>query len=168
MDAPPAFPQAALIRAAAASGAGPAEARAMPLSRVPWWKRLGVLLPTVIAVGTVLLVGSAALLFIRAQERHLLNEVRRGAELFSETIRSSTYHDMLADRRDSAYLVMDTIGHQAGIDRVRFFNKEGRVTFSSDRAEINTMVDKRAEQCYGCHEAGRPLERLTTGSRNRI
>jgi len=51
---------------------------------------------------------------------------------------------------------MDTIGHQSGIDRVRFFNKEGRVTFSSDRTETNTMVDKRAEQCYGCHEAGRP------------
>jgi two-component system NtrC family sensor kinase len=140
----------------------------MPLSHVPWWKRLGVILPASIALGTLLLVGTAALLFLQAQERHLLNEVQRGAALFSETIKSSTYHDMLADRRDSAYLVMDTIGHQAGIDRVRFFNKEGRVTFSSDRSEINTMVDKRAEQCYGCHEAGRPLERLTTRARNRI
>ena len=139
----------------------------MPLSRVPWWKRLGVILPAVIALGTLLLVGTAALLFLQAQERHLVNEVQRGAALFSETIKSSTYHDMLADRRDSAYLIMDTIGRQAGIDRVRFFNKEGRVTFSSDRSEINTMVDKRAEQCYGCHEAGRPLERLTTRARNR-
>ena len=139
----------------------------MPLSHVPWWKRLAVILPAGIAMGTLLLVGSAALIFLQNQERHLLNEVQRGAALFSETIKSSTYHDMLADRRDAAYLVMDTIGHQAGIDRVRFFNKEGRVTFSSDRTEINTMVDKRAEQCYGCHEAGRPLERLTTATRNR-
>jgi two-component system, NtrC family, sensor kinase len=139
----------------------------MPLSNVPWWRRLGVILPAAIAIGTLLLVGSAAILFLQAQESHLLNEVRRGAALFSETIKSSTYHDMLADRRASAYLVMDTIGHQAGIDRVRFFNKEGRVTFSSDRTEINTMVDKRAEQCYGCHDAGRPLERLTTSTRNR-
>ena len=140
----------------------------MPLSNVRWWNRLAVILPAGIALGTLLLVGSAAFLFLQAQERHLLNEVRRGAALFSETIKSSTYHDMLADRRESAYLVMDTIGHQAGIDRVRFFNKEGRVTFSSDRTETNTMVDKRAEQCYGCHEAGRPLERLTTSTRNRI
>ncbi len=140
----------------------------MPLSRVPWWKQLGVILPAVIALGTVLLVGAAALVFIQAQERHLLNEVRRGAELFSETIRSSTYHDMLADRRDSAYLVMDTIGQQTGIDFVRFFNKEGRVTFSSNRTETGTMVDKRAEQCYRCHEAGRPIERLSTTTRNRV
>jgi len=140
----------------------------MPLTGVPWWKRLGVILPAVIAIGTVLLVGAAALVFIQAQERHLLNEVRRGAELFSETIRSSTYHDMLADRRDSAYLVMDTIGRQAGISFVRFFNKEGRVTFSSNRTETGTMVDKRAEQCYRCHEAGRPIERLSTTTRNRV
>jgi two-component system NtrC family sensor kinase len=140
----------------------------MPLARVPWWKRLGIILPAVIAIGTVLLVGTAALVFIQAQERHLLNEVRRGAALFSETIRSSTYHDMLADRRDSAYLVMDTIGRQAGISFVRFFNKEGRVTFSSNRTETGTMVDKRAEQCYRCHEAGRPIERLSTTTRNRI
>jgi hypothetical protein len=121
----------------------------MPLSSVRWWNRLAVILPAGIAIGTLLVVGSAALLFLQAQERHLLNEVRRGAALFSETIKSSTYHDMLEDRRESAYLVMDTIGHQSGIDRVRFFNKEGRVTFSSDRTEINAMVDKRAEQCYG-------------------
>ncbi|MCU0252062.1 MAG: ATP-binding protein [Vicinamibacterales bacterium] len=139
----------------------------MPLSNVRWWNRLAVILPAGIALGTLLLVGSAAVLFLQAQERHLLNEVQRGAALFSETIKSSTYHDMLEDRRESAYLVMDTIGRQAGIDRVRFFNKEGRVTFSSDRTETNTMVDKRAEQCYGCHEAGRPLERLTTSTRNR-
>jgi two-component system NtrC family sensor kinase len=140
----------------------------MPLSNLRWWNRLAVILPAAIALGALLLVGSAAVLFLQAQERHLLNEVRRGVVLFSETIRSSTYHDMLADRRDSAYLVMDTIGHQSGIDRVRFFNKEGRVTFSSDRAETGTLVDKRAEQCYGCHEAGRPLERLTTSTRDRI
>jgi two-component system NtrC family sensor kinase len=139
----------------------------MPLSEVRWWNRLGVVLPAAVAAGTFVILGTAAILFLRAQERHLVNEVVRGAALFSETIRSSTYHDMLADRRESAYLVMDTIGRQAGIDRVRFFNKEGRVTFSSDRPEINTMVDKRAEQCYGCHEAGRPLERLTINTRNR-
>ena len=111
------------------------------------------ILPAVIAVGTLLLVGTAALLFLQAQERHLVNEVQRGAALFSETIKSSTYHDMLADRRDSAYLVMDTIGRQAGIDRVRFFNKEGRVTFSSDRSEIG----------HDGRQAGRAVLQLPRG-----
>jgi two-component system, NtrC family, sensor kinase len=140
----------------------------MPFSSVRWWNRLSFILPVVIAAGTLTLAGSTALLLLAAQERYVVSEVVRGAALFSETIKSSTYHDMLADRRDAAYLIMDTIGHQAGIDRVRFFNKEGRVTFSTDRTEAGTFVDKSAEQCYGCHDAGRALERLTTSSRSRI
>jgi two-component system NtrC family sensor kinase len=140
----------------------------MPLASVRWWNRLSFKLPAVIVLAT--LVGSAAVAFLglRAQERHLLNEVVRGAALFSETIRSSTYHDMLLDRRENAYLVMQTIGRQSGIERVRIFNKEGRVTFSTDGKEIGAMVDKRAESCYQCHEANRPIERLTIPSRSRI
>ena len=140
----------------------------MPLSSVRWWDRISVKLPAVIAVGTLAIVGSAAAMFLRFQEQHVVGEVVRGAALFSETIKSSTYHDMLADRRENAYLVMDTIGHQSGIERVRFINKEGRVTFSTARLEVDTLVDKRAEQCYGCHEAGRPLQRLAMASRSRI
>lgn len=139
----------------------------MPLSSVRWWNRLSVQLPIVIALGTLAIVGTAAALFLRAQNQHLIAEVVRGAELFSETIKSSTYHDMLLDRRENAYLVMDTIGHQSGIDRVRFFNKEGRVTFSTDRTEVGAMVDKRAEACDRCHAADRPLEHLTSGTRSR-
>ena len=139
----------------------------MPLSSVRWWNRLSVVLPVLIAAGTLAIAGATAWWMLQAQERYLVNEVVRGAELFSETIKSSTYHDMLADRRENAYLVMDTIGRQAGIDRVRFFNKEGRVTFSSDRAETGRMVDKRAEQCFNCHKADRPLERLAMSSRHR-
>ena len=139
----------------------------MPLSSVRWWNRLGVMLPVVIAAGTLTTAGATAWWMLQTQERYLIAEVVRGAELFSETIKSSTYHDMLADRRENAYLVMDTIGRQAGIDRVRFFNKEGRVTFSSDRSETGRMVDKRAEQCFNCHSADRPLERLTMSSRHR-
>jgi two-component system NtrC family sensor kinase len=140
----------------------------MPLSSVRWWNRLSIQLPVVIVIGTLAVTGTAAVFFLQAQEQHLIAEVVRGAELFSETIKSSTYHDMLADRRENAYLVMDTIGHQSGIDRVRFFNKEGRVTFSTERTEVGAMVDTKAEACYRCHEAGRPLERLTTGTRSRI
>lgn len=140
----------------------------MPTSHVRWWNRLSVRLPAFTALGTVVVVGTAIWMVLQAQETHLIREVVRSAELFSETIKSSTYHDMLADRRESAYLIMNTIGQQAGVERVRFFNKEGRVTFSTEQAETDTFVDKNAEACYGCHEAGRPLERLATGTRSRM
>jgi two-component system NtrC family sensor kinase len=63
---------------------------------------------------------------------------------------------------------MDTIAKQEGIEKVRIFNKEGRITFSTQRAEIGSLVDKRAESCYACHAAGQPLVRLALPSRSRV
>jgi two-component system NtrC family sensor kinase len=74
---------------------------------------------------------------------------------------------MLADQRAAAYETMNTIGHLEGIEKVRMMNKEGRITFSTDRSEVGQFVDKRAESCYACHAAGQPLVRLALPSRAR-
>ena len=75
---------------------------------------------------------------------------------------------MLADERMAAYRTMEMIGQLEGIEQVRMLNKEGRVTFSTDQAEVGRLVDKRAEACYACHAAGQPLVRLNVPSRSRI
>lgn len=139
----------------------------MPIAAIPFWNRLSVRLTAVVTVVTALTVGAFAWLAMRAHERQLIDQVVRDAALFSETIRSSTYHDMLEDRREDAYRIMDTIGRQEGIEKVRFFNKEGRVTFSTDRGEIGRLVDKKAESCYACHAADQPIVRLSIPSRSR-
>ena len=53
---------------------------------------------------------------------------------------------MLRNQRDGLYHTILDIAHEPGIVRIRIFNKEGRISFSSDTAEIDTLVDKRAEQ----------------------
>jgi len=140
----------------------------MPISTIPFWNRLSVRLTAVVTVVTAATIGLFAWLAVRAHERQLIDQVVRDAALFSETIRSSTYHDMLEDRREDAYLIVDTIGRQEGIEKVRFFNKEGRVTFSTDRGEVGRFVDKRAESCYACHAADQPIVRLSVPSRSRV
>jgi two-component system NtrC family sensor kinase len=135
---------------------------------VRWWNRLGVQAAGVIALVT--LVSGAVLIVtsLRAQQTYLTAEVLRGAAQFSDTIKASTYHFMLSNDRAAAYRTMDMIGRLRGIEQVRMLNKEGRVTFSTDRAEIGRLVDKRAEACYACHAAGQPLVRLNMPSRSRI
>lgn len=139
----------------------------MPTRIVPFWSRLSTRLPAVVTLITVATIGIFALVATRSHERQLVDQVVLGAALFSETIKSSTYYDMLEDRRSDAYRIMDTIGRQEGIEKVRIFNKEGRVTFSTERLEIGTLVDKKAESCYACHAANQPLSRLTIPSRSR-
>ena len=140
----------------------------MPRFRTLWWNRLSVKLAAVLAVITTISVGLLVWLVVGLQERYLLDEVVRGAARFSDTIKASTYHNMLDDRRDAAYQSMETVGALEGIEWVRMMNKEGRLTFSTDPAEAGRSVDKRAEACYACHAAGQPLIRLNLPSRSRI
>lgn len=139
-----------------------------PSMRVPWWNRLGVKAAAVIGLITLICGAALILMSLRAQQAYLTAEVVRGAAQFSDTIKASTYHFMLSDERIGAYRTMEMIGRLRGIEQVRMLNKEGRVTFSTDRSEVGRLVDKRAESCYACHAAGQPLVRLNMPSRSRI
>jgi two-component system NtrC family sensor kinase len=133
-----------------------------------WWSRLSVKLAAVIVVVTLLILGTFVVVAVRVQRQYLTDEVVRSAALFSDTVKSSTYHFMLEDRRAEVYRIMETIGRQEGVQRVRIFNKEGLITFSTDPHEIGGSVDKQAESCYACHATDQPIVRLALSSRSRI
>jgi two-component system NtrC family sensor kinase len=124
----------------------------------------------IVGVGlvTALSIGVMAVLIVRAHQADLIAGLIRSADQLSETVRSSTYYDMLENRRESLHRVIETIGGQAGIEKVRVFNKDGQIMFSSDKEEIGRSLDKRAEACYACHAVDRPLEKLPIPARVRI
>ena len=136
--------------------------------KIPWWRRLSVALIATVAGVTLVSIGLFAVLTIGAQQSQMMDETRRGAALFSDTIRTSTHDQMLSDHKDDAYRVMQAISGREGVEKVRIFNKEGRIMFSTARGETGTLVDKKAESCYACHAAGQPLVRLSLPSRARV
>ncbi|HOK46030.1 MAG TPA: ATP-binding protein [Bryobacteraceae bacterium] len=104
----------------------------------------------------------------RVQERHLLETMVLGADQLSRGITSATWHAMLADHRTSAYEVMRTIALKQGIERIRIFNANGRIMFSTIPGERDTQVDKDAESCSLCHASTEPLVKVDVPSRARI
>jgi two-component system NtrC family sensor kinase len=124
----------------------------------------------IVAVGSValIIIGIFAYGILSAHQQQLISEVRRSALQLSETVKNSTHYDMLLNQRESVHRIITTIGKQEGIKKVRIFNKEGAIIFSTDHLDVGQMVDKRAEACYACHAAGRPLERLPISERTRI
>ncbi|MGH7491911.1 MAG: sensor histidine kinase [bacterium] len=122
------------------------------------------------AVGGVALVmiGIFAYVILKAQQRQLIAELERNAHQLSETVKSSMRYDMLLDQRESVHRIINTIGRQKGIEKVRIFNKDGAIIFSTDSLDSGRMVDKKAEACYACHAADQPLERLPISARTRI
>jgi two-component system NtrC family sensor kinase len=105
---------------------------------------------------------------IQSERKSLLSEVERHASQLSEAVKADTEYDMLHNDRERIHESIRRIGKQESIDRVRVYNKSGEVIYSSDSAEIGKMVDKKAESCYRCHLAGKPLEHLETQERTRV
>jgi two-component system NtrC family sensor kinase len=124
----------------------------------------------ILAVGsmTVTIIGIFAFIIINSQRQALVAQVEHNANQVSETIKSSTKYDMLLNLRERVHRIIDTIGQQEGIVKVRIFNKEGKINYSSDKMEVGSMVDKEAEACYACHAADQPLEKLSIPERTRI
>jgi two-component system NtrC family sensor kinase len=121
-------------------------------------------------VGIVLFIGIAifAVIIITSQKSYMIERVVFEADKLSETIRSATRYDMLKVQRESVHKIMEAIGQQKGINKVRIFNKEGVIVFSSDKNDMGEFVDKQAEACFICHSAEKPLERLSIPQRSRI
>ena len=130
--------------------------------------RIGYKLILVVAVVSATIIGGFSYLLNSSQHEALISHVEHNAQQLSETIKSGTKHDMLLNLPEGLHNAIDTIGRQEGIEAVRIFNKDGAITYSSERATVGTMVDKRAEACYACHAADRPLEKLPTTERTRI
>jgi len=123
----------------------------------------------------VCLVLSLAALFslfgfvnLRLQRQHSEDLVLHSADRISDLILRSTRYQMLRNDREALYQVITTIGSEPGIRRIRIFNEEGRISFSTDSSEVSTFVDKRAEACYACHAQEQPLTKLDRPDRARI
>ena len=119
------------------------------------------------ALVTALTIGGMAAVVVRAHRTDLIRELQHSVNQLSETVKSSIYYDMLENRENLRRQIV-IIGQQEGIEKVRLFNKEGRIMFSSDPDEIGLWVDKRAEACYACHAVDQPLEKLPIPARARI
>src|SRR3990172_9469721 len=105
---------------------------------------------------------------LRLQRRQSEEMVLQSADRISDLIQRSTRYQMLRNDREALYQVIQTIGSEPGIRRIRIFNEEGRISYSTDPAEVGSLVDKRAEACYACHAREAPLTKLDRPDRARI
>jgi two-component system, NtrC family, sensor kinase len=132
--------------------------------------RIGIRLILGAGLTTATVIGGMAFAVLRLQTGQLLAERTRCADQLSETIKGAAHFDMLENRRDNLHRQIRDVGglQKEGIRKVRIFNKEGRIMFSSASEEIGNSLDPRGEACYACHAVGRPLERLEIQARARI
>lgn len=140
----------------------------MWFKRLTWYKRIGTKISVLTSVLVIAFTSGYTYFSIKSQREHLIEEIIRTVSLLSDTIKLSSRADMLLYAPDRLHQTVDTIGKQQSIEKMRIFNYVGQIIYSSDRSEMNRLVDKHAEQCTACHAAEKPLERLETPERTRI
>ena len=122
-----------------------------------------------------LLLGAMVVIFallgylnIRLHRQHLEQATLLSAERVSDVIKRSTTDYMLRNDREGLYHAIQTMAAEPGMVKIRIFDQDGRITYTTDPAEANRVVDKKAEACYACHNQSQPLARLNRPDRFRI
>ena len=109
-----------------------------------------------------------AVLVVRHQRDELLNEAASHVTQISEVITKSTRYAMLQNQPDYVLRIIQDVGHQENIAKVRIMSKEGRIIHSTYPPEIGQTVDRKAEACILCHQSEQPLEQVPQSERSRI
>jgi two-component system, NtrC family, sensor kinase len=142
--------------------------RETELTRSGWTRSLSTKLIALLLAAMVVIFALLGYLNIRLHRQHLEAAALTSAERVSDVIKRSTTYYMLRNDREGLYHVMQTMADEPGMVKVRIFDREGRVSYSTDSAEVSHIVDKGAEACYGCHAQSQPLARLNRPDRFRI
>lgn len=123
----------------------------------------------------LLLLGAMVVIFallgylnVRLHRQHLEQNTLHAAEQTSDVIRSFTIHYMLENDREGLHRSIQTMAAQTGIEKIRVFDRDGRIIYTTDTVEQNQVVDKNAEACYACHAQSQPLTKLNRPDRFRI
>jgi two-component system NtrC family sensor kinase len=105
---------------------------------------------------------------LRLARQQSLDLVNLSADRITDLILRSARYEMMRDDQEALHHTIQEMGTEPGIQRIRIFNKEGRITVSTDAREVNTVVNKTNEACYTCHAQSAPLTRLNRTDRARM
>lgn len=109
-----------------------------------------------------------AFLVIKHQRDRLLQDAVNHVTQISEVITKSTRYAMLQNRPDYVLRIIQDVGHQENIAKVRIMSKEGRIIHSTYPSEIGEKVDRKADACILCHQGEQPLAQVPQRERSRI
>ncbi len=130
-------------------------------------RKLGPKLILSLTVLIVVISGVSGYLNFRSQKRQLVETMILGADQLSRGVTGATWLAMLDDDRKAAYEIMRVIADKQGVDRIRMYNKEGRLVFSTDSTEPPSVASFTSEVCASCHNRTGIQNRPTEDARVR-
>ena len=121
-----------------------------------------------LAIALTLAMLVFTLLVVRHQRDGLLTQAENHVAQISEVIKRSTRFAMLANRPAYVDSIIQDVGSQGSIEKIRVLSKDGTIIHSTYFPEIGQKVDRKAEACVICHRSESALEQIPQSQRSRI
>jgi len=108
-------------------------------------------------VGLYLMIALSVAVFIFAMmvvhnnREELLQQVTKNSAQLSRIVISSTRFAMLQNKPSQVSQIIQDVGNQQYIEKVRILGTDGTIIDSSKTDEIGTKVDQESEACLACH-----------------
>jgi two-component system NtrC family sensor kinase len=104
----------------------------------------------------------------KQHEAELEKEIARHVTQISDVVVKSTRYAMLLNKRDFADKIIQDIGKQQGIERVRIISKDGTIIHSNNDAEVAYSVEQNEPPCVYCHLTSKPIDHVPDADRWKI
>ncbi len=146
------------------SGAGgPEENPGMPVRRSIAGK-----LTLLLTLSLAAVFGATAALNVWIQGLATTRILRHSGLQVADLVAGATREAMLRNDRERIQATVGTLARQRNIAAIRILRKDGRIAYSSNRAEIGRVVGIERPQCRACHRQDPPPRRLPPGQEARV
>ncbi|MCK9380887.1 MAG: ATP-binding protein [Sulfuritalea sp.] len=107
-------------------------------------------------------------LILKHRQEDMQDVVSQHVTQLSDVVVASTRYTMLVNKRDIAEKIIEDIGKQKGIERVRVISADGTIIHSNHSQEIGYSVQQDEEPCVNCHQTSKPLQQVPDEKRWKI
>jgi two-component system, NtrC family, sensor kinase len=128
--------------------------------KVKLYNKLSLKLTLVISLVLIANFAFQALFTVKKLKEDLTSSLSQSAYNISDIIKKSTRYSMLLNRSDDVHQIIKTIGTEKGVEKIRIYNKQGEIIFSTDSNEVFKKVDMNEEACIVCHTNGKRVVTL--------
>jgi two-component system NtrC family sensor kinase len=107
----------------------------------------------IIAIGLLMSILSFIFWYaiLDKQEKDIISIAIKYGDSFINFAKDSTHQSMLTSKREETQRVLKNLSTPSGVMKVRIYNHKGKVSFSSHKNDIGTVVDKNSIACSSCH-----------------
>jgi len=123
------------------------------------------IIPVGLAVTGFVAICCLSLYSIMKQD--MIDDAAQNGRNIANTVVLSTRYAMLHNDRQHLGSIIANIGQHQGVEHLRVFNHQGFITFSRSQSEIGHQVNKKIEECSGCHSGSKPIELLAAEKQTR-